>query len=109
MADMKKISIFKSLIGMSLLEHKDDDRISFAIDYAEGAVKNYCRLNDIPEELKKVIFMIAKDFFEGGEIGSLKALKEGDVSFYFTADAFSEKELFKKYLPQLENFRKLGW
>ena len=53
--------------------------------------------------------MIAKDFFEGGEIGSLKALKEGDVSFYFTADAFSEKELLKKYLPQLEIFRKAGW
>lgn len=109
MADMKKQAELKALLGFDALSFDKDDKLSFAIDYAEAAVKNYCRLDTIPEDIMGVVLMISKDFFERVDFGNLKYLKEGDVSFQFSHVPFYEDEIFKKYLPQLEIFRKPGW
>ena len=111
MADMRKIQCLKKLCGISLTDSSEDDRLSFAIDYAENSVKNFCRIDAVPKELEGVVFLIAKDLYnnDGGDFGGLKALKEGDVRFEFSPRASDLNSILKDYINQLEIFRKPGW
>ena len=109
MADMRKIQCLKRLCGASLTDGSEEDMLSFAIDYAENSVKNFCRREDVPHELEGVIFLIARDFFNSDGMRNLKSIKEGDVRFEFAQSPSEGDPLLKNYINQLEIFRKPGW
>ena len=109
MAEMGKIDLLRKLSGIPSEDFSQDDRLSFAIDYAENAVKNYCRTDEIPKGLKGVVLMIAGDILAKGDFSGLKSLKEGDVKFEFKGRAFEERSILRDYVNQLEIYRKPGW
>ena len=109
MAENTQIQLLKRLLDIPSENTDEDDRVSFVIDYAEYAVKNYCRIDEIPAELAGVVIMVARDLFSSEGISGLKSIKEGDVRFEFGENAFGEDKILNTYHCQLEIFRKPGW
>jgi len=109
MAETRQIQWLKRLVGIPDGDTAEDDKVSFVFDYAQYAVKNYCRIDEIPVELMGVVFMIARDLFSSDGFAGLRSIKEGDVRFEFGENAFGEMDILKNYHSQLEIFRKPGW
>ena len=109
MAENTQIQWLKGLLDIPSENTDWDDKAAFVIDYAEYAVKNYCRIDEIPVELAGVVIMIARDLFSSEGISGLRSIKEGDVRFEFGGNAFGEDKILNNYHCQLEIFRKPGW
>ena len=109
MAETSNVQQLKELLGIPNDDLSRNSKLLFVLNYAEYAVKNYCRIENIPVELESVVIMIAGDLFSSCGISGIKSVKEGDVRFEFDQNAFDENSILKDYHNQLEIFRKPGW
>ncbi|MBR5467931.1 MAG: hypothetical protein IKU80_01740 [Firmicutes bacterium] len=105
----------ENLEKLALLCGKNEcgEALEFVYDYAERLIKNYCGIEEIPEELEETLLDMACEiakkcaYGEDGQGGSVKSIKEGDVSVSFGGDdGFLGLKDFEK---QLMAFRRLKW
>lgn len=109
----------KLLLGMESSDQSKDALLEFTIGMVEDLVKNYCRRQDIPKPLEKVVLSWCVDLYRASSFGSaqgeapIKSINEGDTSLTYGA-AYGVGEnpamgFLKNYAPQLERWRKVGW
>ena len=107
----------ENLEKLALLCGKDecDEVLEFVYDYAQRMIKNYCGIEEIPEELEETLLDMACEmakkcaFGEDGQGGIFKTIKEGDVSVGFGDGAEGDLFGLKSFEKQLMAFRRLKW
>lgn len=104
--------LLKSLLGIK--DTEENASVSFALANAEEVVKNYCHIDEIPEQLTNTVIRMAMDIYRNEQPGSadlpqaVSSVKIGDTSTSFKAstEEFSES-ILKNYKSVLNRFRKV--
>ena len=107
------IQKLKKLLGLS--DSEDDMPAEFAFDSAKEIIKDYCNIEEIPENLKSTALRMAVDIYRNEQPGdkdipmAVKSISEGDTSTSFgTVETTGYKEsVLKDYKKQLNRFRKV--
>ena len=109
--------------GIELVE-ADSPMLAYVIDMVERDIKNFCHINEVPEELYYTWSeAVCSDFLRSKlSTGSLenissivKSIAEGDTTVTFSESATPEAQLLacldamKLNLSNLVRFRKLVW
>lgn len=106
----------KKLIGPEA--EGQDDLLLFALTDAKDAVRNYCNIIEIPEELNTTVLRIAADIWRREGYGKttdqrreVKSVSDGSQSVSFTTpdDSMSSSDPLSKYASKLRTFRRLRW
>lgn len=103
-----------------LLGIKDDEKdaiLEFTIERVDDAIKNYCNITEIPEELNTTVLSMAMELYRlenfGNEEGKkeVKSIQVGDTTTTFetSKDINIAEELLKDYKAQLAPYRKVKW
>lgn len=109
----------------------DEVVLDYCLQRAEQYIKNYCNINEIPQELHYALIDIAvgeflKEKKNSGQLkgfvnlaAAVKSTKEGDTEVtYVTGEGSMTPEqrvdtlisyLLKSHLTELNNFRRLRW
>ncbi len=124
---LEQLKRVKQLLGMPEEDTNKDDLLLFLIEKAEDMVKNYCRIREIPEELKNIIASMAQELYrierpgEEEAMGAVKTFSQGDMSVSFESSSSGEYPsatllrsyggltFLRNYTAQLDAFRKAGW
>lgn len=113
MADIEAVEKLKALLGVT--GEENNLLVEFALEQAEDIVKNYCNIEEIPEELKSTVFRMAAELYRNeqyGETGvpqAVKSISEGDTSTSFGTieTAGYAESLLKDYKKQLNRYRRV--
>lgn len=103
-----------------LLGIKDDEKdaiLEFTIERVDDAIKNYCNIDKIPEELNTTVLSMAMELYRLENFGNKEGKKEvksirvgdTDTTFETSKDMNIAEELLKDYKAQLAPYRKIRW
>lgn len=112
MAQLEKL---KQLLGIT--DDTKDLILGFAIERVENAIKSYCNIKEIPEEINSTVLSMAMELYRIENFGSeeegkdIKSIQVGDTTTTFETNKKIDtpKEFLKGYKAQLDPFRKLRW
>lgn len=114
---MELLTTLKKLLGITTDDK--DEILTFVLEAVTQAVKNYCWIDELPEELDPLVLSMSVDYYRAQEPGKetadgvLKSISEGDVSMSFQTEGTAGEEaglsLLRGYEQQLARFRKPGW
>ncbi len=102
------IDELKAVVG----ENAADEEVKFAAATAEEYIKNYCRVENVPEGLKYTALNMAVDFLRARKLAEndgVKKIEEGDVAVTFEESKKGFDDVTESYKPMLDLFRKAGW
>ena len=111
----EELKIVKKLLGIS---GGDKDLIlRFILQDTEEKIKNYCNLDEVPQELIHTKISMAVDIYRNEQIGNesapaaVKSISIGDTSTSFgtVQDSSRVETLWKDYKKQLNRYRKVGF
>ncbi|SDX89668.1 phage head-tail connector protein [Tepidimicrobium xylanilyticum] len=103
-----------------LLGIKDDSKdaiLEFTIERVEDTIKNYCNIEEIPEELNTTVLSMAMELCRLENFGNvegkkdIKSIQVGDTTTTFETNKSIDisNELLKDYKAQLAPYRKIRW
>lgn len=119
--------MLKMLLGIECNDDSKNNIMQYILNNVKDMVKNYCRIETIPVELRNIMLHMAVDVYRtelfGQEelTGTVKSISEGDVSVVFNSSGSGEypsatllnsyggMTFLKNYAMQLDKFRKIGW
>lgn len=115
---MTEIEKLKLLLGIT--DDVKDGILTFTLETVNEMVKNFCNLEEVPEELKNTVVRMAADLYRSEGYGQesapqfTKSVSRGDVTVtyadsYGAAKISGEKAILNDYRAQLVPFRKLRW
>lgn len=102
MAEAGDLTYLKSILDLE--GEEEDALLGFILDQVAEAIKNYCRIDAIPEELRYARIAMARDAFNAHGTGNLKSIREGEVSM-----SFGGADFLRGYTAELSRFRRAGW
>ena len=108
---MTQLEKLKQLIGIT--DDTKDFILEFTIERIENAIKDYCNIKEIPEEINNAVLSMGMELyraenFEGEEEGKdIKSIQVGDTTTTFETNKKIDipKEFLKNYKAQLESIR----
>jgi len=104
---MDALSDIKILLGIAGEDESKDALLSLALLRSEETIKNYCRIDEVPDEL----YQTYKSGYGSETADGVKQVREGDVTITFSSESQSAAlggGLFG-FAAQLDRFRKVGW
>ncbi|MDO4327000.1 MAG: phage head-tail connector protein [bacterium] len=112
-----ELAKLKLLLGIVLEDASQDAFLQFIMDDVEEMVKNYCKLQEVPQGLYNTCYRMAMDIYRAEGIGeadtplSVSSITEGDTSTSFGSSRteWLKDTLLKDYKAQLNAYRKLRW
>lgn len=116
---MDVFTIVKAKAPADLLP--DDTQLAMDVAEVGQSILTYCNRSDIPNELVFLHANMVVDLITGNarrsdtdSLGTVKAIKEGDVQVTYEANRASSRELHMEallfsYASQLNRYRKLRW
>lgn len=110
-----ELETLKALLGIA--DDTKDVLLQFTISDVEETIKNFCNIEEVPEELYMTAYRMAIDLYrnenlgdESNPLGSISSISEGDTSTSFRSNVTEFKDsLLKNYQAQLIRYRKLVW
>lgn len=108
-----ELEILKSLLGIP--DNSKDILLQLTISQIEETIKNYCNVEEVPEELKNTAYRMAMDIYRNEQPGetekpqAVKSVSIGDTSTSFGDAASSNyvQSILKDYKGQLNRYRRV--
>ncbi len=102
----------KALLGIT--DNEKDLLVQFSLESAEDTIKNYCRLDRVPEGLNTTMYRMAADIYRNEQFGQqdsvsrVTSISEGDTTTSFgSIEPEFAKSLLKDYGMALRQYRKV--
>lgn len=111
-----EVERLKQLLGISSENTEQDIVLEFILSDVEETIKNYCNVNELPQELTNTAYRMAIDLYrnenigqEDSAIGAVVSISEGDTSTSFQkcVDENFKNSLLKDYRHMLNRYRKV--
>ncbi len=86
--------------------------MEYSVDSAVEIIKNYCNIEELPNEIEAVILDLSIDIFKkenSKDYGQLRSITEGEVSMTFGETEKYGSEYLKNYENRLKPFRRIKW
>lgn len=112
---LEKRETLKQLLGIS--GEEKDPVLQFVLCEVEEKIKNYCNLDEVPQELAYTAVSMAADIYRNEQFGNdsvpvaVKSISAGDTSTSFGTVQLSSytESVLKDYKKQLNRYRKVGF
>ena len=105
----------KELLGIQDTDVSKDTLLQFMISDTEETIKNYCNVEEVPEELVNTAYRMAMDIYRNEQPGetekpqAVKSITVGDTSTSFgdTASSDYTQSILKNYAKRLNRYRRV--
>ncbi len=93
---------------MVLLKTDEDDHVlSFLYKTVQVAVCDYCRREEVPEELAHIVKQMTFKLYRAWDNGFIKSVNQGDTKIEYVDNCGELSDMIEEYAPLLQVFRKL--
>lgn len=102
-------------LGELLGLNEGNTLVAFILESVQETVKNYCNIEEIPNELDNTVLRMAIGLYRNEQLGdsssplTVKSITEGDTSTSFQVGGNNsfEEGVLKDYKKQLNRFRRV--
>lgn len=105
-AELTMLQKIKKLLSIPMEETGQDEILNIMIGDAADAIKGYCHIGRVPEQLDFVVRELVMNGFRNDNGGNVASIKRGDTQINYTT-AITAESFTDRHLKALNGYRKL--